>query len=70
MFLGVSKLVAQVNEQQRTIKIVDQCKEYTNANLQSTIKLGTVTNPTLVKQTATFKIQVQDSQGMLIAEIN
>lgn len=32
IFQGVSELNAQVNEKQRTIKIVDQCVRYTDAN--------------------------------------
>lgn len=69
IFQGVRGLNANVDEQQRSIKIVDQCLKYSPANQQSTIRIGMITNPALVKDTGTFKIEIQDNNGRMIAKV-
>ena len=39
---GLSNLLADINEQQRTVKIDNQCVKYTPANKLSTLKIGLV----------------------------
>lgn len=43
--------------------------KYSQANIQNTIKIGTIKNPALVKPTKSFKIQILDKSGALIAAL-
>lgn len=56
-----------IDESSRTIKVVDQCVEYSAANLVSTLEFKMLQNPTLVKTTNSFLIEVQDENSRGIA---
>lgn len=43
---------------------------YSDANLQSTVELESLRNPTFVRESKTFVISVFDSNNNLIASIN
>lgn len=47
-------LRAEVDAQARTIKIIDQCSDYSTANLQSTVQIQSLLNPSYVLKTQSF----------------
>lgn len=56
IFGGKTQLNAEINEVQRTISIVDQCEKYAGPNVQSTIEISTLQNPSWVEETGSFQI--------------
>jgi hypothetical protein len=70
IFGGKRKLSAEIDANARTVKIVDQCVEYSSAGMQSTIQLSVLRNPNYVRETKTFGINVMDKQSNLIASVN
>ena len=47
-----------VDESERVIKIVDQCTKYSDAKTITALKITSIMNPSLVKQTKSFSIKV------------
>ena len=70
IFGGRTDLIAEIDEASRTVKIVDQCVEYSGANIQSTVKLTMIQNPLVVRETASFAIYIKDSNSKGIASIS
>ena len=59
----------QIDEIDRTIKIVDQCLPYSGANIQSQVKIYNIINPEIARRTKSFEIKLQDKNNNGIAEI-
>ena len=62
-------LNAEVDESSRTVKIVDQCVDYSSPNVGTTVKLTTIQNPDIVKETASFGIFIMDKDTKGIASV-
>jgi len=69
IFGATKALNFEVDENARTIKIVDQCEPYSTDGLSSTIKLTKLKNPDFVKPSASFRIYVHDKNSELIAKV-
>ena len=69
IFGSRTDLNAEIDERERTIKIVDQCLPYSGANIDSYISISQVKNPKVVRQTQSFTIKLFDENSEGIAEI-
>jgi len=58
------RLIAEIDDRIGTIKIVDQCQQYSTAEqTESTIILSMLQNPRVVKETKSFQIAIMDSNS-------
>ena len=59
-----------VDESARTIKIVDQCDRYTAADFLTRLTITNLQNPTVVRTSESFRIEIQDKNSRGIAFVD